>query len=136
QGPPLWCSSTNPGEPSMTTKQQVLDALATVASPDGVPLTSADVLSDVVVTDGKVFFSIAVDAAAVARWEPARKRAEEAVRSLPGVQSALVALTAERRPGGEPPRSASVGGGAAPRAHGTPPRTAGIPGVEAVIAVA
>jgi len=76
------------------TKQQVLDGLAKVASPDGVPLTSANVLSDVVVSDGKVFFSIAVDAATVARWEPVRKRAEEAVRALPGVQSALVALTA------------------------------------------
>ena len=53
-------------------------------------------LSDIVVTDGKVFFSITVDAAAVKAWEPVRQRAEAAVRAVPGVVSALVALTAER----------------------------------------
>src|SRR5882672_2811238 len=101
------------------TKQQVLDALAKVASPDGEALTATDVLSDVVVTDGKVFFSMTVDAAAVQRWEPVRKRAEEAVRAVPGVTSALVALTAERKPGsaGAPARPAAAGapagGGAA-----------------------
>ncbi len=52
-----------------------------------------------VASDGKVFFSITVDAAAVKAWEPVRKRAEEAVRALPGVTSALVALTAERKAG-------------------------------------
>ena len=65
-----------------TTKQQILDGLAKVASPDGLPLTSADVLSDVVVSDGKVFFSIAVDAAEVARWGSVRQRAEDAVRAI------------------------------------------------------
>src|ERR687897_834371 len=44
-------------------KQQILDSLAKVPAPDGTPLTETDALSDVVVTDGKVFFSIAVDAA-------------------------------------------------------------------------
>ena len=77
-------------------KEQVLGALAKVASPGGTSLPEARVLSDVVVTDGKVFFSITVDAAAVKLWEPVRKQAEEAVRAIPGVQSVLVALTAER----------------------------------------
>ena len=45
------------------TQQQVLEALAKVASPRGVALTNANVLSPVSVTDGKVFFSINVDAA-------------------------------------------------------------------------
>ena len=45
------------------TKQQVLDSLAKVPAPDGTPLTETGVLSDVVVTDGKVFFSLTVDAA-------------------------------------------------------------------------
>src|SRR5712672_4784747 len=104
------------------TKQQILDGLAKVASPDGLPLTSADVLSDVVVSDGKVFFSIAVDAADVARWESVRQRAEEAVRALPGVQSALVALTAERKPGSAPAapsQSAAPQGAAPPGARAT-----------------
>ena len=45
------------------TQQQVLDALARVASPRGVALTAADVLSAISLNDGKVFFSINVDAA-------------------------------------------------------------------------
>ena len=77
-------------------KEQILAALAKVASPGGVPLTEARVLSDVVVSDGKVFFSITVDATAVKAWEPVRQAAEDNVRAVPGVLSALVALTAER----------------------------------------
>ena len=44
------------------TQQQVLDALAKVASPRGTTLPNANVLSAISVTDGKVFFSINVDA--------------------------------------------------------------------------
>ena len=43
------------------TKEQVVDALARVAAPDGRPLTQAGALSEIVATDGKVFFSINVD---------------------------------------------------------------------------
>ena len=114
-------------------KEQVLAALAKVASPDGRALTDAKVLSDVVVSDGKVFFSITVDAAAVKAWEPVRKAAEEAVRAAPGVQSALVALTAERK-GGPAPQPA--GRPAARAAHPADKVQPGVPGVDAVIAVA
>jgi ATP-binding protein involved in chromosome partitioning len=91
----------------------------------------------VVVSDGKVFFSIAVDAAQVKAWESVRKRAEEAVRAVPGVTSALVALTAERKGGGAAARPAggAVQPQAAPRA-GQGGTQAGVPGVEAIIAVA
>ena len=65
------------------TKEQVLAALARVPSPDGTALPDARVLSDVVVSDGKVFFSLTVDAAAVKAWEPVREAAEQAVRSNP-----------------------------------------------------
>lgn len=44
------------------TQQQVLDALAKVASPRGVGLTNAGVLSPITANDGKVFFSINVEA--------------------------------------------------------------------------
>ena len=80
-------------------KEQVLAALANVPSPDGTPLPDARVLSDIVVSDGKVFFSLTVDAAAVNPGSPCARRAEDAVRAIPGVQSALVALTAERAAG-------------------------------------
>ena len=118
------------------TKEQVLASLEGVKSPDGTPLPRTGTLSDVVAGDGKVFFSITVDAAQVKSWEPVRKRAEDAVRALPGVQSALVALTAERRAGAQPPRPTQGAAPAAPRAAPRGEAAQGVPGVEAIIAVA
>ena len=121
-------------------KDEVLAALAKVASPQGQPLTETGTLSDVVVTDGKVFFSISVDAGAVKQWETVRARAEAATRAVPGVQSVLVALTAERASGvgGTAPqrRPQMPPAAARPREGGTAPSPAGIPGVAAIIAVA
>jgi len=117
-------------------KEQILATLAMVGTPYGKPLPDAGVLSDIVVSDGKVFFSISVDAAAVKAWEPVRKAAEEAVRELPGVQSALVALTAERKAGATAPQPAASGRAARRPAHPADQTLPGIPGVEAVIAVA
>src|SRR5580704_16800421 len=123
-------------------KDDVLKALGKVSGPDGSPLPATGKLSEIVATDGKVFFSITVEAAAVKAWETVRERAEAAVRAVSGVNSVMVALTAERAGGG--------GGSAAPRpqvqpaaprprnAPGAPsaPSPAGIPGVGAIIAVA
>jgi ATP-binding protein involved in chromosome partitioning len=126
----------DPLEHSMTvTKDDVLASLARVACPDGTPLHRSAALSDVLATDGKVFFSIAVDAGEVKAWEPVRKRAEEVVRAIPGVNSALVALTAERKAGAAPARPSPGGAGAArPAPRGE--TGVGVPGVEAIIAVA
>ncbi|HVI14240.1 MAG TPA: iron-sulfur cluster carrier protein ApbC [Pseudolabrys sp.] len=119
------------------TKEQVLAALARVPSPGGTALPDARVLSDVVVSDGKVFFSLTVDAATVKAWEPVREAAEKAVRSIPGVQSALVALTAERSPGSATPESRPASAPQARQAaHPTDKVQPGIPGVDAVVAVA
>jgi ATP-binding protein involved in chromosome partitioning len=121
------------------TQQQVLDSLSKIKSPRGVALTGANVLSPVSVTDGKVFFSINVDAAEAREWESVRAQAEAAVRAIPGVSAALVALTAERKPGSAP---SGGGNGVQPSAAqrspqgGTLPRQAEIPGVAAIIAVA
>jgi ATP-binding protein involved in chromosome partitioning len=124
----------------MSMKDDVLAALAKVASPRGQPLTETSTLSDVVVTDGKVFFSISVDAGAVKEWESVRARAEAATRAVPGVQSVLVALTAERASGvgGTAPqrRPQMPPGAARPREGGGAPSPAGIPGVTSIIAVA
>jgi ATP-binding protein involved in chromosome partitioning len=123
-----------------TVKDDVLAALAKVASPQGQKLTETGTLSDVVVTDGKVFFSISVDAGAVKEWESVRGRAEAATRAVPGVQSVLVALTAERASGvgGTAPqrRPQMPPGAARPREGGGAPSPAGIPGVTSIIAVA
>jgi ATP-binding protein involved in chromosome partitioning len=121
-------------------KDDVLAALAKVASPQGQKLTETGTLSDVVLTDGKVFFSISVDAGAVKEWESVRARAEAATRAVPGVQSVLVALTAERASGvgGTAPqrRPQMPPGAARPREGGAAPSPAGIPGVTSIIAVA
>jgi len=126
-------------------KEQILAALAKVPSPGGAALTDARVLSDIVVSDGKVFFSLTVDASAVKVWEPVRKAAEEAVRAVPGVQSVLVAQTAERAAGGaargpQPSHVATQPRAAGPAAHAhahpADKVQPGIPGVDAVIAVA
>ncbi len=53
-------------------------------------LTEADVLSAVTVNDGKVFFSINVDAAEARAWEAIRAETEAAVRAIPGVSAAMV----------------------------------------------
>jgi ATP-binding protein involved in chromosome partitioning len=125
-------------------KDDVLAALGTVASPDGKPLPATGKLSDIVVTDGKVFFSITVDASAVRDWETIRERAQQAVRALPGIGSVMVALTAERTGGraapGAPPRSQAAPP-PRPRPGGPPgepaaPSPAGLPGVAAIIAIA
>jgi ATP-binding protein involved in chromosome partitioning len=120
------------------TKEQVRACLQGINSPEGIPLPDTGTVSDVVATDGKVFFSISVDAAQVKAWEAVRERAEKAVRALPGVQSALVALTAERKAGAPstrtPPGPAPAG--ARPGPSGGGDNLQGVPGVEAIIAVA
>jgi ATP-binding protein involved in chromosome partitioning len=128
------------------TQQQVLESLGRVKSPRGVALTEANVLSDITVNDGKVFFSINVDAGEARAWESVRAEAESAVRAIPGVTSAMIALTAERKAGSAPPSPRPAAAGVKPAsAHRHPPQSPGgspmsrqaeIPGVAAIIAVA
>jgi len=131
------------------TQQQVLDSLARIKSPRGVALTNANVLSAISAADGKVFFSINVDAAEARAWESVRAEAEAAVRAIPGVTTVMVALTAERKAGAAPPPpptpSRGTPGVQPVHAHKPPPqggaqspmaRQSEIPGVAAVIAVA
>ena len=115
-------------------KDDVVAALGKIASPDGVPLPATGKLSDIVVADGKVFFSITVDAGAVQAWEAVRERAQKAVAALSGVQSAMVALTAERAGGAARPQPLRARPGAP--AGGPAAAPAGIPKVQAIIAVA
>jgi len=122
----------------MATKEQVIAALGKIATPGGRALTETGTLSEIVANDGKVFFSINVEASAVPQWEPVRKAAEAAVRAMTGVKTVMVALTAER--------SAGAGGGQKPaaaaapaahgHAHGGPRAATAPPGVDAIIAVA
>lgn len=130
----------------LVTKEDVAKCLDAVPSPDGRPLPQTGRVSEIVASDGKVFFSLNVEAGAVPQWEPVRKAAEAAVRALPGVKSVMVALTAERgaSSGGgaaaqrqAPPPSASAAPQRRP-GHGAanPPAATGVPGVKSIIAVA
>ncbi|MEO6946113.1 MAG: Mrp/NBP35 family ATP-binding protein [Nitrobacter sp.] len=129
------------------TRQQVLDRLASVLSPRGTGLTGANVLSEIVVNGDKVFFSINVEASELRAWEDVRAQAEDAVRAIPGVSVAMVALTAERELGSAPTSSAQRPTQGIPHvsthrppqnpASGSPmARQADIPGIAAIIAVA
>ena len=131
------------------TKEDVSACLGAIAAPDGRPLPQSGRVSEIVASNGKVFFSISVEAAAVQQWEPVRAAAEKAVRALPGVQSVMIALTAERAPGAAAPaaRAGVAGQGAAGHGHaghahaarpgGRAARPAtGVPGVGAIVAVA
>ena len=142
-----------------TLKDEVLATLAGVPTPEGRPLAATGKVSDIVANDGKVFFSITVDAGAVKQWESVRAQAEAAVRAIPGVKSVMIALTAERSGGGNgssagrpagapPPQRQPMPQGAARQGapghgqhgHGGHGQQAqgptGIPGVAAIIAVA
>jgi ATP-binding protein involved in chromosome partitioning len=129
------------------TQQQVLDALAKVMTPRGVALTNAGVLSAITANDGKVFFSINVEATEARAWESVRAAAEAAVRAIPGVTMAMIALTAERKAGpaaaAPPPPHRHAHGVQNVSAHRPAQSPASpmskqseIPGIAAVIAVA
>ncbi len=118
------------------TRDDILRALEAVKLADGKSLPASGRLTDIVAKDGKVIFSITVDPSEVNALEGARANAEQIVKRLPGVTSALVGLTADKAPG------SSAAAGPTPMRSGPknpPPATsklAGIPGVKHIIAVA
>ncbi|MGR7994819.1 Mrp/NBP35 family ATP-binding protein [Xanthobacter sp. ZOL 2024] len=125
----------NAGSVPAVSEDQVREALSQVRTPDGVALSKSPALSGVVVTSGKVYLSINVEPAQARAWESVRIAAEKAVAALPGVASALVALTAEKAMGAS--TGAPAGAPAAPKAAPPPPpRGTAVPGVKAIIAVA
>ena len=80
----------------MLTKDEVLAALATVKGADGgASLVESGALSDVLITGGRVTFSITGDPARSVELEAVRLAAERAVKALQGVETVLVTLTAE-----------------------------------------
>jgi len=129
------------------TKEAVLDTLRTIKGPDFEgDIVSLGLVSTIVIVNGKVFFSITVPAERAQALEPLRVAAERAVKAMPGVEGAVVSLTAEKKGGGmeaappaRRPAPAHAGPGrpapaAAPAGRQQAKR--GVPGVEAIIAVA
>ncbi|MBC2773045.1 iron-sulfur cluster carrier protein ApbC [Rhizobium sp. AQ_MP] len=128
-------------------REQVVEALKGVRGPDlDGNIVDLGMLSDVFISDGKVYFSINVPAERAQELEPLRQAAERTVKALPGVKGAVVSLTAERKQGSSPPPPRPQA--AAPahhhghaHNHGAPQSgaqrvKAGVPGIEAIIAVA
>ncbi len=117
-------------------KSIVVERLRGIRGPDDDrDIVRRGMVSDVVVNNGRVMFSITVPAERAAAFEPMRAAVETAVRTIPGVKDVMVVLTAEKSggAGGPAPSTAPV-----PR---QPPRGAstskpGVPGVGAIIAVA
>jgi ATP-binding protein involved in chromosome partitioning len=97
------------------TKEEVLAVLAKVRGPDlEGDIVSRGMVSDVFISDNKVYFSITVPAARANELEPLRVAAERTVKAMPGVKGALVTLTADRKAGSAPPPRPQP---AAPAAH-------------------
>jgi ATP-binding protein involved in chromosome partitioning len=120
----------------MVTQDLIREKLASIPGPDRkTPLSQSGALTDILINGGKVTFAIRVDAAQSASLEPLRRAAEDAVRTLPGVESVIVALTAERAPGGPMTSPVAAPREAGPRATAARGR-AGVPGVKHIIAVA
>jgi ATP-binding protein involved in chromosome partitioning len=118
-------------------KNQILDALKQVKGPDlagnivDLGMVGAD---DIAVADGKVILAVRVPSERARELEPLRQAIEKVVTAVPGVSSAMVALTAERRPSGsQKGAQAARNGGSAPA---TAPTEAGVKAVDAIIAVA
>src|SRR5258708_35784025 len=104
------------------TNSEVLASLDGVSSPEGLPLPKTGVLSDILVADGKVFFSITVTAAVVQAWEPVRKRAESAAGAVPHVALAHGDHAGGSR-GGPPPTPPHQPPPSPPRVRNSPARS-------------
>ncbi|WP_337266235.1 Mrp/NBP35 family ATP-binding protein [Oryzifoliimicrobium ureilyticus] len=124
-------------------KEQVLDALKSVRGPDlENNIVDLAMVSDVFISDAKVYFSITVPAERAEQLEPLRAAAERVVKGLPGVKGALVTLTADRKASTSPaaPKPAPARQPAAhDHAHAPSPgrpAKAGVPGIGTIIAVA
>ncbi|WP_424362428.1 P-loop NTPase [Methylocystis parvus] len=81
----------------MATEADILKALENLYAPGGVSLARA--VSGINLSGAKAFVSLAGDPAKAEGWEMARANAEKAIKAVPGIESAVVTLTAERAPG-------------------------------------
>jgi ATP-binding protein involved in chromosome partitioning len=121
---------------------KVLDKLKTLQMPGaGKDIVSLGLVSDVFVSQGKAYFSISVPSEAANALEPLREQAAKLAASVPGVDTATVVLTADRKAGApaaapqpqRPDRNhAHAPAPAQPRAVAKQ----AIPGIGAIVAVA
>ncbi|MCA0257958.1 MAG: iron-sulfur cluster carrier protein ApbC [Proteobacteria bacterium] len=119
------------------TSNDVLKALSSLSVPGvGKDIVASGLVSDVFISDGKVYFSITVPAERARELEPLRASAEKIVKGLPGVRGAVVALTADRKAAPSDRPAAAKAAPAAPQAVPAQTSKPGIPGIKTIIAVA
>ena len=116
-------------------QEAVLKALRAIKDPErGTDIVSLGRVSDVLIDGSKVTLSISVDPQRGTELEELRRRAEDAVKGLVGVEAATIVLTAEAAGGSQRDRRAPP---MRPRsrqpAAGEKPA---VPGIDAIIAVA
>ncbi|MEC9403449.1 MAG: Mrp/NBP35 family ATP-binding protein, partial [Pseudomonadota bacterium] len=125
-----------------TIKSAVMERLRQIKGPDlEGDIVSLGLVSDVFVSDGRVVFSITVPAERAQELEPLRQAAEKVVKEVDGVETVMVALTAERAAGGArnaAPQSAPKPAPQQPRrpAEEQAPAKPGVPGIKHIVAVA
>lgn len=133
------------------TQETILDALKRVKGPElEKDIVSLGMISEIVINDGDVYFSIKIDPARAEELEPLRNAAQKIASGIPGVKNAVVTLTAEKSAGASAsPAPISKPAPAAPRANNAAPpppmgkpggaaasQIAGVPGVKHIIAIA
>ncbi|CUX18667.1 Mrp/NBP35 family ATP-binding protein [Agrobacterium deltaense] len=118
-------------------KSQVEKALEAVIYPgSGKSIVALGMVSEIFIADAKAYFSITVPADKAAEMEPLRLAAEQAAKSVEGIVGAVVALTADRKPGQQQPAPARPAAATGRPAQQPGSSKVGVPGVRAIIAVA
>ncbi len=125
----------------MLSKDVILKELSKIKGPDlESDIVTLGLVSEIFISDGRVAFSISVPAERANDLDPLRQAAEKIVSQIPGVEKAMVALTAERAPGASTPSPRPTDGKASVRPTTGKPAAArdkpGVPGVKSIIAVA
>ena len=121
----------------MASKEQIMKALISVTAPGlKEDIVSDGLVSDIIIDDGKVVFSITVPKALTGDPTALQKAAEREVLALDGVDTALIALTAEAEPvvSTEPPKMRPRK--ERPVGPDMRPDSAAIPGIKHILAVA
>ena len=115
------------------TTDQIIAELKRVKAPDGRgDIVSTNMVSEIVIQDGKVYFSLAVPPDRAKDLEPLRERAERAAAMVPGVKAVMATLTADR-PASKPAAPGHNAAGPGPAAR---PALTGIKDVKHMVAVA
>ncbi len=125
------------------TKSQVMDRLRGVKGLDGGNnIVDQGLVSEIIIKEDRVYFSITVPMDRAGDLEPLRQAAEQAVAGLDGITAVTAVLTAEA-PKGTAGKSNGSNGAGAPKQGNVPGAGAsalshmpGLPGVKHIVAVA